>query len=211
MRLMGKRQLGELQPTELVITLLLSDLAAVPMQEIGLPLLNGILPILVLVALEILVSCLMLKFPAFSRLISGTPLPIIKDGHMDAQMMRQLRISVEDLAESLRQQNIFDLRQVQYAVVETNGHISAFCYPQFQPATAEDVGAKPPDEGMPVVLISDGQLSNWGMQLCGYDSARLERLLQSHKCTREQVFLLAATKSGSHYLLKKSDIKGGTS
>ena len=113
MRLMGKRQIGELQPSELVVTLLLSDLASVPMQENGLPLLNGVLPILVLVAMELILSCLMLKCPALSRFISGSPMPIIVDGHVDEGVMRRLRITVDDLVEALRQQEIFDLREVQ--------------------------------------------------------------------------------------------------
>ncbi len=209
MRIMGKRQLGELQPSELVITLLLSDLAAVPMQENGLPLLNGILPILVLVALEVLLSAAMLKFPTLSRLIAGTPLPIIKDGRVDERVMRRLRITVDDLIEALRQQNIFDIRQVQYAIAETNGHISAYCYPRFQTATAGDVKNNLPDEGMPVVVVSDGQLSDWGLQLCGLSRQWVDDVLREKHCPQEDVFLLTATKTGQHYLLTKADVQGG--
>ena len=207
MRIMGKRQLGELQPSELVVTLLLSDLAAVPMQDNGLPLLNGVLPILVLVALEIVLSGLMLKFPGVSRLISGTPMPVIKDGKVDEKVMRRMRITVDDLVEALRQQNIFDLRQVQYAIAETNGQISAFCYPRFQPATLGDVSdGQPPDNGMPVVIISDGKRSDWGLALCDLDGAWLDRQLKRHGCVQQQVFLLTATKTGDIFLLKKEDV-----
>lgn len=210
MRLMGKRQLGELQPSELVVTLLLSDLAAVPMQENGLPLLNGILPILVLVSLELLISGLMLKFPLVNRWVSGSPIPIIRDGMLDAAALRRLRMTVEDLEESLRQQNVFDLRQVQYALVETNGHVSAFCYPSHQPATAADAGAQPPDTGLPVVVVSDGVLCDWGMQLCGLSEEALARYLRKKQCAQEEVFLLTATKNGPHHLLTRADVKGGT-
>lgn len=203
MRIMGKRQIGELQPSELVVTLLLSDLAAVPMQENGLPLLNGILPILVLVSLELLLSGAMLKSPKIAQLISGTPMAVIKDGRIDEKTMRRLRLTVDDLVESLRQQNIFDLRQVQYAIVETNGHISAFCYPPFQPATAKDVNRKNPDDGMPVVIVSDGKPSDWGMALCDLDKSWLDGVLRRHHCPLEQVFLLTATKTGDHFLLTK--------
>ena len=161
MRLMGKRQLGELQPSELVVTLLLSDLAAVPMQENGLPLMNGVLPILVLVSLELLISGAMLKSPAIARLISGSPLPIIQDGKVSEKVMRRMRITVDDLLESLRQQNIFDIRQVQYAIVETNGHISAYCYPRFQPATAGMVTDRPDDVARDTALVtSDSQYTS---------------------------------------------------
>ena len=210
MRLMGKRQLGELQPSELVVTLLLSDLAAVPMQENGLPLLNGILPILVLVGLELLLSGTMLKFPAVAKLVAGNPIPVIRDGVMDAAALRKLRMTVEDLDEALRQQNIFDIRQVQYAIAETNGHISAFCYAAHQPATAADAGAKPEDNGMPVVVVSDGALCDWGMQLCGLTEEALARYLRKKKCAQADVFLLTATKNGPHHLLTRADVKGGT-
>ncbi len=208
-RLMGKRQLGELQPAELVVTLLLSDLAAVPMQENGLPLLNGVMPILVLISLELILSGVMLKFPTVSKLISGTPQAVIRDGQMDAAMMRRLRLTVEDLTESLRQQNIFDLKQVQYAIVETGGRISAYCYPRYQPATAADVGANIPDEGMPVVVVSDGNLCDWGMRLCGLSEEQVAGILRRHHCEQPDVFLLTATKTGQHRLLTYRDVKGG--
>ena len=207
MRIMGKRQLGELQPSELVVTLLVSDLASVPMQDNGLPLLSGVLPILVLVAAEIVLSCLMLKFPAVSRLISGAPVPVIRDGQVCESAMRRLRLTVDDLIESLRQQNIFDLRQVQYAIAETNGRISAFCYPPYQPATADDVGKRTEDKGMPVVIVSDGRPSDWGMQLCGLDRKWLDRWLKKRHCPLEQVFLLTATKTGDCFLLTADDVK----
>lgn len=207
MRVMGKRQLGELQPSELVVTLLLSDLAAVPMQENSLPLFNGVLPILVLVALEIIISCLMLKFAPISRLISGSPMPIIKDGKVDEKAMRRLRITVDDLIESLREQNIFDLRQVQYAIAETNGKISVFCYPQYQPATLGDVSPKkPPDNGMPVVIVSDGRRSDWGLSLCNLNDQWLTRQLKRRGCRQDEVFLLTATKSGDVFLLTKKEV-----
>ena len=208
MRLMGKRQLGELQPSELVVTLLLSDLAAVPMQENGLPLLNGVLPILVLVSLELLISGAMLKIPAVAKLISGSPLPVIRDGKVNEGAMRRLRITVDDLLESLRQQDVYDIRQVQYAIAETNGHISVYLYPRFQPATAGDI-RKEPTEEMPVVVVSDGHLCDWGIRLCGLSEEQLDRILQKHRCQREDVFLLTVTPKGEHHLLTRRDVKGG--
>ena len=208
-RLMGKRQLGELQPSELVVTLLLSDLAAVPMQENGLPLLNGVMPILVLVSLELILSGLMLKSPAISKLIGGTPQPVIRDGRIDANAMRRMRLTVEDLTESMRQQGIFDLQQIQYAIVETGGRISAYCYPRYQPATTADVGANTPDEGMPIVVISDGQLCDWGMQLCGLSEEQIAGILRRHRRQQQEVFLLTATKTGKHHLVTYKDVKGG--
>lgn len=208
MRVMGKRQLGELQPTELVVTFLLSDLAAVPMQENGLPLFNGVLPILVLVAIEVVVSVLMLKFPTISRLVSGSPLTVIKDGKVDEAVMKRLRITIDDVVEALRQQDIFDIRQVQYAIVETNGHISAYCYPRFQNATAGDVKAHSKDNGMPVVVVSDGKCSKWGLSLCDLDEKWLNKQLEKYRCSLGEVFLLTATKTGDCFLLTKQQVKG---
>ncbi len=210
MRIMGKRQIGELQTTELVITLLLSDLAAVPMQENGLPLFNGVLPILVLVGIEVLGSALMLKCPGFAKLISGTPMPLIKDGVINGRVMKRMRITVDDLVETLRQQNIFDISQVQYAIAETNGKISAYCYPQYHNATAGDVAANNPDTGMPVVVVSDGQTSDWGMRLCNLDDKWLKKELKKHKCELQDIFLLTATKTGESFLLKRQDVEGET-
>ena len=210
MRLMGKRQLGELQPSEFVVTLLISNLAAVPMQENSLPLFSGVLPILVLIALEIVTSCLMLKSPYISRLVSGSPMPIIKNGKIDEQVMRRLRITIDDLVEALRQQDIFDIRQVQYAIVETNGHISAFCYAQYQAATRGDLSSKKPrDTGMPVIIISDGKRSDWGLTLCNLDDKWLDRQLKKYDCTQSQVFLLTADKTGDAFLLKKDEVNKG--
>lgn len=209
MRLMGKRQLGELQPSELVVTLLISDLVAVPMQENGLPLANGVMPILVLVSLELLLSGLMLKCPAVGRLISGTPQPIIRDGKIQVGVMRRLRLTTEDLAEALRQQNIFDLRQVQYAIAETNGRISVCCYPPYQPATAKDVGGGQAATDMPAVVVADGRLCAWGMDLCGLSEEAVAAILRRHRCAQEEVFLLTANREGEHYLLTRRDVKGG--
>ena len=201
MRLMGKRQLGELQPSELVVTLLLSDLAAVPMQENGLPLLNGVLPILVLISLELLLSGLMVKCPRVAGLVSGSPLCIIREGTISRSELRRLRMTVDDLAEALRQQGIFDIRQVKYAIAETNGHISAFLYP--------DPESQQTDREMPVVVVSDGKLSDWGMRLCGATEEQINRLLKKRRIAQKDVFLLTLTPSGDHYLLTQSEAKGG--
>ncbi len=200
-RLMGKRQLGELQPSELVVTLLLSDLAAVPMQENGLPLANGILPILVLISLELLLSGMMVKCPRVAQVVSGSPLCIIREGKISRPELRRLRMTVDDLAESLRQQGIFDIRQVKYAIAETNGHISAFLYPNQE--------QDPKDREMPAVVVSDGKLSDWGMGLCGATEEQVDRLLKKHRVARDEVFLLTLTPSGDHYLLTQTDVKGG--
>lgn len=207
MRIMGKRQLGELQPVELVVTLLISDLAAVPMQESGMPLLNGLIPIVVLVALELLLSALMLKWNWFSTLISGTPIVIIKDGKLDQKSLKRLRLTVEDLMEALRQQDVFDMRDIAYAIAETNGKISLFPKPDKQPVTTGDINKVPSDTGAPVIVVSDGKLVDWGIQMCGLTEEWVMAQLHKKNCPMKDVFLMTADKSKQYFLLRNKDIK----
>ncbi len=123
-RLMGKRQVSDMQTSELVITLIISDIAAIPMQEVEQPLLSGLLPIMVLVSLEIILSILMLKSVKFRDIICGNPIVIIEDGRILEKQLRKLRISYEDLYSLLRQQEVFDIREIKIAIVETNGSVS---------------------------------------------------------------------------------------
>lgn len=123
-RLMGKRQVSDMQTSELVITLIISDIAAIPMQSIEQPLLSGLLPIMVLVSLEIILSILMLKSVKFRDIICGNPIVIIEDGKILEKQLRKLRISYEDLYSLLRQQEVFDISEIKIAIVETNGSVS---------------------------------------------------------------------------------------
>ncbi len=123
-RLMGKRQISDMQASELVITLVISDIIAIPMQDTGQPLLSGVLPIMVLVSLEIIVSIIMLKSPKFRNVICGNPIVVIQNGKILEHQLKRVRISYEDLYSLLRQEDIFDIKTVQYAVLETNGSLS---------------------------------------------------------------------------------------
>lgn len=203
MRIMGKRQLGDLQPIELVVTLLVADMAAVAVEDTTAPLLSGLIPIAVLVSLELLFSGLMLKFPAAARLVDGRPVIIINNGTLDQRAMKKLRLSLEDLVGTLRQQGIFDLTEVQYAIAETGGKISAYLKPEHQPATAADVHAAPPDNGIPFLVISDGRLSRWALSMCGLNEEWLRLTLHEAGCPLSQVFLLTADRRGTVCLLKK--------
>lgn len=131
-RIMGKRQISDMQASELVITLVISDIVAIPMQDVEQPLLSGILPIVVLVSLEIIVSIIMLKSDKFRTLICGHPVIIVKDGKVLENQLRRLRISYEDLYSLLRQQEVFDIKSIKYAIVETNGSVSLLKYEEEQ-------------------------------------------------------------------------------
>ncbi len=204
MRVMGRRQLGELQPIELVVTLLISDLASVPMQDSTIPLFSGIIPIFVLVAAEILFSAWMLKSPKFSALVSGKPMLVINNGTLDQQVLKKLRMTVEDLTESLRGQGVFDLRDVQAAVAETNGSITVYPTAAKRPVVFEDLGRLPaPDHGMPLVVAADGALCDWAMQVLGLDEAWLHQILRAQGYRLQDVMLMTANISKDYYIIPK--------
>lgn len=205
MRIMGKRQLGELQPVELVVTLLVADMAAVALENTGAPLLSGLIPIAVLVSLELLFSGLMLKCPAIARLADGRPVIVINNGTLDQRAMKKLRLSLEDLLGTLRQQGIFDITEVQYAIAETGGKISVCLKPDQRPATAADVHAVLPDNGIPFLIVSDGRLSRRALSMCGLSEKWLQLTLDEAGCTMSEVFLLTADRCGKVYLLKKEE------
>lgn len=203
LRVTGKRQLGELQPIELVVTLLISDLAAVPMQESGISLLNGLVPIAVLVSLELILSAWMMKSNGLSRLISGNPIVIIHEGVVQQPALRKLRLTVEDLTESLRQQGFFALQEIQYAIAETNGKISAFPFPKNQPAVKGDLQGTVTESGAAVPLVNDGKLVEWGMSFCDISEKEVHAVLKQKKCTLSDTLLLTADKNGHYFLIVK--------
>ena len=204
LRVTGKRQLGELQPIELVVTLLISDLASVPMQESGAPLLSGLIPIAVIVSLELIFSVLMLKSEWLARLISGNPVVLIQDGKLSQKALRQLRLTVEDLLETLRQQDVFDLRDVRYAIAETNGSISVFKYADCQTVTVRDLKKKP-SGGAAVPVVNDGHLVEWGMRLTGVSETWVYETLKQHHCTLSETLLLTADNKHQAYLIRKGE------
>lgn len=201
MRIMGKRQLGELQPTELVVTLLISDLAAVPMQDNSIPLLSGLIPITILTALELVLSGLSLKIPFFERFLSGNPVPVIRDGTLDVKALKKLRLSVNDLFEMLRAQQIFDITTVQYAIVETGGQLTYYLKPPAQLATCKDVGSIPPDDGMPVLLISDGMVHKHNLPLCDADCNWLAARLAEKGVKARDVLIMTADKAHNCHII----------
>jgi uncharacterized membrane protein YcaP (DUF421 family) len=200
---MGKRQLGELQPSELVVTLLIADLASVPMQENGMPLLNGIIPIMILVALELLLSALMLKVPFFQRLIGGKSKIIVNDGKIDMQALNSMRMTIEDLMEALRQQSVFDLREVQYMIVEPNGKTSVLLKPGNRPVTCKDLKLDVTDNGIPMIIVSDGKISEWGLNICQVNKEWVYDTLSKNDILLKDVFLLMADRDRTYHIIRK--------
>jgi uncharacterized membrane protein YcaP (DUF421 family) len=202
-RLMGKRQLGELQPSELVITILVSNIATLSLEDVEIPLLHGILPILVLVCFEVLISQLSLRNARIRRLISGSPKAIIRSGVIDQQMMRELRFSVDDLMTSLRTNGVFDISEVQYAVVETNGTVSVCQCPAQQPARRGDLCTVPDAPDPPEVIVADGELRSDALTSAGLSQDWLHSVLRERRLHLHDVFLLTADRSGQYHLTAK--------
>lgn len=207
LRLTGKRQIGELEPIELVLTMLLSDLASVPMQDFGIPLLNGLVPILTLLSLSTLLSYFSLRSVRFRSLVCGEPAIIIRDGKLLQNVMRHNRLTLDELLEELRGQSVCDIGEVKYAVLETSGQLSVLLRSDCQPVTARQLGRQVKDEVfLPTVLINDGRLMRGNLQKCGLDEHWLrEELHRQHLTAASDVFLLSIDPSGRVICLPKED------
>ena len=200
-RLMGKRQVGELEPSELVLALIIADLAAVPMQDFGIPLLSGIIPIFTLLALTMIISVASMKSVKFRALICGRPSIIVENGKLKQAEMSKNRFTVDELMEELRMKGITDISTVKYAILETNGQLSVLPF-------AKDMSLAPQEAGLPLVLINDGRVLEHNLKLRGYDETWLEKQLKAHKVKRpDQVYLLTADELGRVYFAPKEETK----
>lgn len=202
-RLMGKRQIGELQPSELVITILVSNIATLPIEDSSVPMLMGIVPILTLVCLDILMSWLTLKNRRLRRIVSGTPKVIIRDGIIDQEQLKILRFSIDDLMEAIHEYNIFDISEVQFAVVETTGKISVYQKFQSQTVTPEMLKLKGASSNPPVIVIDDGILLKNALSAVKRDKTWIEEILKKNRLLISEVFLMTVTEEGSYKLVKK--------
>jgi uncharacterized membrane protein YcaP (DUF421 family) len=203
LRMMGKRQLGEMSPSELVIAIVISELVAIPMQDLNSPLINGIIPILTLLSLEIMLSVFSLKSPRFRRILSGQPCILIERGKVMQQSLKRTRLTIQELTEELRQQGYSDFSTVQYAIIESNGRLSVLPFPAHAPATAQDLGVTPPEMGLPIPLISDGAVVPENLALRGVDRKWLDKRLKEQGLQLSDVFLLTADESKKLYWARK--------
>jgi len=203
-RLMGKRQVGELEPSELVLSLIIADLASVPMQDYGIPLLTGVIPILALLALTMILSVLTMKSVTFRSLLCGRPSVVIRDGKVDQQEMARNRLTVDELLEELRTKGHTDPAGIKYAVLETNGQLSVLPFAAQKPPTAQRLDLPVEESELPVVIISDGRLMEHNLKALGYDRPWLQRQLEKHNHSNEaDVFLFLADSTGTVYWADK--------
>lgn len=203
-RLMGKRQVGELEPSELVLSLIIADLASVPMQDYGIPLLTGIVPILALLCVTMILSVLTMKYVGFRAVLCGRPSIVVRNGTLDQREMARNRLTVDELLEELRCQGYTDLSVVKYAILETNGKLSVLPYVNQKPPTARDMKVAVQENGLPRVVISDGRLLEHNLKALGHDRPWLEQQLVQRGCKgAEEIFLMMVDEQGSVYLARR--------
>lgn len=209
LRLTGKRQIGELEPNELVLTMLLSDLAAVPMQDFGIPLVNGVMPIVTILCLSMLMSYFSLRSVRFRTLVCGEPTVIIRSGVIQQDAMRHNRLTLDELMEELRCQGVTDLQTVKYAILETSGQISVLLRSDCQPLTAQQAGTQVNDDVfLPTVIINDGRILRHSLRSVGRDERWLEKQLKKAGASSPaQVFLLTVDEQGQCLCIKKEEAK----
>ena len=205
---MGKRQLGQMQPFELVLTLIIADLATIPMAEVSVPVLHGILPLLTLVVLHFILALISRNSLKFSKMISGKPVIIINPKGIDYKALKKLNLSTDDLFAALRECGYFNISQVQYAIMETNGKVSVMPKTEFSPVTNNDMQIKAKESFIPIVLISEGKIIDENIALAGLDEERVQTLLKEHAEQKnvkvKDTLLLTIDQNGECYLqLKK--------
>ena len=185
-RLMGKRQVGEMQPFEFVVTLIIADLACIPMAELSVPIVHGIVPILSLLFMHIIISVLNIKSNRFREFICGKPRILIKNGRIDERALIKENFTINELQEQLRVNNINNLSDVEYAILETSGQISVIPKSDKRPTTPEDFGMTPEKTKIPYDLVVDGRIMGDNLQKINKDKTWLINELKKHELTPEE-------------------------
>ncbi|MCD8332305.1 MAG: DUF421 domain-containing protein [Oscillospiraceae bacterium] len=203
-RLLGKHQVGELEPAEFVLALIIADIASVPMQDYGIPLLMGVIPIITLLCLSMILSMLSMKNLRLRALLTGVPSILVRNGKLDQREMRRTRMTVDEILEQLRLQGYTDLADVQYAILETNGQLSVLPYARRKPPAAEEMDVPVSDRGLPIVLINDGRLLSHNLKKSGLNETWLNKRLAEHKLhSVKQVYLMTVDEQNQTCLIPK--------
>ena len=204
-RLMGKRQVGQMEPSEFVVTMLVANLASIPMQDSGIPLYSGLVPILTVLAIELVLAYLSLRSLRLRKLLCGKPVILVENGKILQGNLRKTRITIDELTGHLRQKDVLDIRSVQYAILETNGELSVFPYPKERPASAKEAGIPTKKQFLPITLISDGKLLPENLKIAGKDNAWLKKVLQNQNAQMKDTWLLTVDSSDRITFYRKED------
>lgn len=201
MRIMGKRQIGQLQPFELVITIMISDLASLPMQDTRIPLIHGVIPIVTLLFLEIIISVIQLKSETARLIISGKPSIIINKGRIDVNIMRNQRLNINDLMEEIRLKGYYNLEDIEFAILETSGQLSIITKTELSNATKKDINIKVPQDAIPITLILDGNINYKNLKILGRDEKWLLTTLHSKNISSpSEIFIALVDSKGKFYM-----------
>ena len=202
-RLMGKRQIGQMEPSEFVVTMLVANLAAIPMQDEGLPLYGGLIPMLTVLGMELVLSGATLRSIRLRKLLCGKPVILIENGRILQQNLRSTRVTLDELTGHLREKDVLDIRSVQYAILETNGNLSVFPFPAEMPASAKEAGIYPKDRFLPVTVISDGRLLRQNLQYAAKDEHWVHQVLGDYRASIAGTWLLTVDKADNVVWLGK--------
>ena len=202
-RLMGKRQIGQMEPSEFVVTMLAANLAAIPMEDAGIPFYSGLIPILTVLGVELVLSGISMGSVRFRRILCGKPVIMIENGRILRENLLKTRVTLDELTGHLREKDVLDLTTVQYAILETNGNLSVFLYPAEAPASAREAGIVPKPRYLPVTIIEDGVLMNENMEKAGKDEAWVRRVLGNHRASIPGTWLLTVDREDHVFWLGK--------
>lgn len=202
-RLMGKRQIGDMQPNELVVTLLISEIAAIPLQDNNQPVFIGVIAVLILVFLEIIISILSMKSFFIRKLLNGKSVVIIKNGIIDQQAMRNVRMTVIDLIELLRNKDVFNISDVAFAVLEVNGNLSVLLNKDAQTVSVKDVELSLPNEALSLPVISDGKVIHESLKALQIDLKKFNSIIKKEKTAVKNIFLMTLDRQGNHTIITK--------
>ena len=202
-RLMGKRQIGQMEASEFVVTMLVANLAAIPMQDGGIPLFSGLVPILTVLGMELVLSGLIMKSVKFRKLLCGKPVILIDNGKILQENLRATRVTLDELTSHLREKDVLDLRAVQYAILETDGNLSVFPYPKEKPASARDAGIQAGAQALPITIIEDGYFSSENLAKAHKDKTWLNSVLELNRAQISSTFLLTVDSKGRVFWIGK--------
>ncbi len=205
MRLMGKREIGQLQPFELAISIMIADLASVPMTELGIPITNGIIPILGMLFMHMIISFINIKSIKMRQIICGKPSILIYRGKIDERVLRKERFTVNELQERLRGNNIFNISDVEYAILETNGEVTVIQKPDKKNLTPSDMGIQAQYEGLPYDLVVDGKVMYENLKKLGKDYNWLKKQLKDLNATPEEILLATIDGKNEIFCQKKEN------
>ena len=204
MRFMGKREIGQLQPFELAISIMIADLASIPMTEIGIPLFNGIVPILGLLVMHLIISVVNLKSLKAREIICGKPSILIYRGKINEKELRKERFTINELQERLRGNNVVNLGDVEYAILETSGQVTVILKPEKRNTIPEDFNILPEYEGIPYDLVVDGKVMNKNLKIIGKDYNWLKKQVEKFDMTPEEALVVTIDGKGQIFCQKRA-------